>query len=90
MNTVKIADLKDHLSAHLRAVEAGAEIVVTDRNRPIARIVPVAQLTTRVTLKPPTRDFAEVRDLVRPRTDLGISSTELLLEERRERGRLYR
>jgi prevent-host-death family protein len=90
MNTVKIADLKDHLSAHLRAVEAGAEIVVTDRNRPIARIVPIAQPTPGVTLIPPTRDFAEVRDLVRPRTELGISSTELLLEERRERGRLHR
>ena len=90
MNTVKIADLKDHLSAHLRAVEAGAEIVVTDRNRPIARIVPIAQPTPGVTLMPPTRDFAEVRDLVRPRTELGISSTELLLEERRERGRLHR
>ncbi len=70
MTTVKIADLKDHLSAHLRAVEAGAEIVVTDRNRPIARIVPIAQPAPGVTLKPPTRDFAEVRDLVRPLTDV--------------------
>ncbi len=90
MTTVKIADLKDHLSAHLRAVEAGAEIVVTDRNRPIARIVPVSQPTPGVTIRPPIREFAEVRDRVRPRTDLGISSTELLLEERRERGRLHR
>jgi prevent-host-death family protein len=90
MTTVKIADLKDHLSAHLRAVEAGAEIVVTDRNRPIARIVPVAQPASRVLIRPPTRAFAEVRDRVRPRTDLGMSSTDLLLEERRERGRLHR
>jgi prevent-host-death family protein len=90
MTTVKIADLKDHLSAHLRAVEAGAEIVVTDRNRPIARIVPVSQPHLAVTIRPPIREFAEIRDRVRPRTDLGISSTELLLEERRERGRLHR
>ena len=90
MTTVKIADLKDHLSAHLRAVEAGAEIVVTDRNRPIARIVPVAPVGPRVVIMPPTREFAEVRDRVRPRTDLGISSTELLQQERHERGRLHR
>ena len=84
MTTVKIADLKDHLSAHLRAVEAGAEIVVTDRNRPIARIVPIAQPAPGVTLKPPTRDFAEVRDLARTPITWSISSTELLLEERAE------
>jgi len=84
MTTVKIADLKDHLSAHLRAVEAGAEIVVTDRNRPIARIVPIVQRSPGVTLIPPARDFAEVRDLVRTPVDWGISSTELLLEERAE------
>jgi prevent-host-death family protein len=84
MTTVKIADLKDHLSAHLRAVEAGAEIVVTDRNRPIARIVPIAQPAPGVTLKPPTRDFAEVRDLDRVPAAWSVSSTELLLEERAE------
>jgi len=84
MTTVKIADLKDHLSAHLRAVEAGAEIVVTDRNRPIARIVPVAQPTPGVTIRPPTREFAEVRDRVRTPVEWSISSSELLLEERAE------
>ena len=84
MDTVKIADLKDHLSAHLRAVEAGAEIVVTDRNRPIARIVPVAQPTTGVTLRRPTREFAEVRDRVRTPAEWSTSSTDLLLEERAE------
>src|SRR5689334_8589896 len=40
MKRVKIAELKDHLSSHLRAVERGATIEVTDRERPIARIVP--------------------------------------------------
>ena len=90
MTTVKIADLKDHLSAHLRAVEAGAEIVVTDRNRPIARIVPVSGPTARVEIIAPKRDFIEVRDLPRQRVNLGVSSTDLLLEERRERERLRR
>ncbi|HKZ91460.1 MAG TPA: type II toxin-antitoxin system prevent-host-death family antitoxin [Candidatus Limnocylindrales bacterium] len=90
MKTVKIAELKDHLSQHLRAVEAGSEVVVTDRSRPIARIVPVSSATARVEIIPPRRDFAEIRDLPRPRVNLGVSSTALLLEERRERERLRR
>lgn len=42
MKHIKIAGLKDRLSEHLRAVEKGAEVDVTDRDRPIARIVPIA------------------------------------------------
>ena len=43
MKTVKISELKANLSAHLRHVSAGEEVLVCDRNRPIARIVPVVQ-----------------------------------------------
>lgn len=35
---VRIAELKAHLSKHLRAVRRGASIVVLDRETPIARI----------------------------------------------------
>lgn len=85
MKTVKIAELKDQLSRHLRAVEAGSEIIVTDRNRPIARIVPVPPAGSRPTIIPPGREFADVRDRTRRRLDLEVSSTELLLEERGDR-----
>lgn len=37
---VKIGDLKAHLSAHLRRVRKGGEIIVLDRDTPVARIVP--------------------------------------------------
>jgi prevent-host-death family protein len=84
MKTVRIAQLKDHLSEHLRAVEAGDEVLVMDRDRPIARIVPVSPAPYTPRLIPPKRPFAAVRDLPRVRLDLGISSTELLLEERGE------
>jgi antitoxin (DNA-binding transcriptional repressor) of toxin-antitoxin stability system len=40
MKTVNIATLKDQLSAYLQEVRAGTEILVRDRNRVIARIVP--------------------------------------------------
>jgi len=41
MRTVKIAELKARLSAHLRFVRQGEEVLVCDRNEPVARIVPV-------------------------------------------------
>ena len=82
MTRVRIAELKDHLSEHLRAVERGATVTVTDRDRPIARIVPIAE---GVRLLPPRDDIA---DLVRrryPRQAWAIASSDLLAEERRER-----
>ena len=40
MRTVNIAELKAQLSAHIRRVRAGEEVLVCDRNKPVARIVP--------------------------------------------------
>ncbi len=85
MKSVKIAELKDHLSEHLRSVERGAEVVVTDRSRPIARIVPVTAAGRLRVIAPPQGDFAAVRDRRRTPADWRISSTELLQEERLER-----
>lgn len=85
MKTVKIAELKDRLSEHLRAVERGAEVVVTDRNRPIARIVPIADTAVRVRILPPSRDFEEIRGRRYKPARWAISSTDLLLEERGDR-----
>jgi prevent-host-death family protein len=44
MTTVHVADLKNRLSHYLRRVKAGEEIVVRQRNTPIARIVPLPDL----------------------------------------------
>ena len=40
MNRVGIADLKAHLSAHLRRVRRGRTLTVLDRDTPVAQIVP--------------------------------------------------
>jgi prevent-host-death family protein len=40
MSRVGIADLKAHLSEHLRKVRAGRTITVVDRDTPVASIVP--------------------------------------------------
>ncbi len=41
METVNIAELKDRLSSFLHRVRAGEELVIRDRNLPIAKIVPL-------------------------------------------------
>ena len=41
MRSVNIADLKNNLSRYLDEVRRGSEVLVKDRNKPIARIVPL-------------------------------------------------
>ncbi len=40
MRSTNIADLRNRLTQYLREVRAGEEIIVRDRERPIAKIVP--------------------------------------------------
>ena len=40
MRTVNIGELKARLSAHIQWVRDGEEVLVCDRNQPVARIVP--------------------------------------------------
>jgi prevent-host-death family protein len=40
MESAAIGELKARLSAYLARVRAGEEVVVTDRGRPVARLVP--------------------------------------------------
>ncbi len=40
MKTVNIGDLKAQLSAHIQLVKDGEEVLVCERNRPVARIIP--------------------------------------------------
>ena len=42
MKTVNIADLKNQLSAYIQLVRNGEEVIVKDRNLPVARISPYA------------------------------------------------
>ena len=84
MRRVRIAELKDQLSKYLRAVEQGEEVEVTDRDRPIARLVPVPD-DDGVVLLPPTRSFSSIRRRRYRPANWGVSSTDLLLEERQRR-----
>jgi prevent-host-death family protein len=53
---VGIAELKAHLSRHLRRVRSGRTLTVLDRNTPVAKIVPYeseAPLEVRIALQKP-------------------------------------
>ena len=49
MREVNVYEAKTSLSALLQAVAAGEEIVITRRNKPIARLVPLEPATARPT-----------------------------------------
>jgi len=85
MKRVKIAELKDQLSKHLRAVERGAEVEVLDRERPIARIIPADPDGGGVPVLPPSRSFSSIRRRRYAPARWEVSSTQLLLEERQQR-----
>ena len=95
MKTVRVAELKAHLSAHLRMASDGEEIVVLDRNTPIARIVPLAEpmaktreerLIAMGVLRAPARDKGEPRYMptpVKPSRPIDGERWKLLWEEER-------
>lgn len=43
MTEAGIRELRDHLSRYLERVQAGEELTVTDRGRPVARLIPVGE-----------------------------------------------
>lgn len=64
MKRVNIAELKAHLSSHLQSVRDGEEVLVCNRNVPVARIVAIhledyseheQRLIARGVLKPPLK-----------------------------------
>lgn len=41
---VSIREMKNNLSRYLKRVQAGEEVIITDRGRPVARLGPVPQV----------------------------------------------
>lgn len=81
MKGVGIADLKAHLSKHLKAVRKGRTLTVLDRDTPVARIVPFAAETIEV-----RRATRRARDLELPAPpSRPTDSLALLLQDRDRR-----
>lgn len=99
MRSVGVAELKDKLSAYLGYAKAGETVVVRDRNRPIAKLVPfMAEGATEEELELAARGILKLREremdwdafhklpLAQLRGDAAgtDSVTQALLEEREE------
>ncbi|MDR9434264.1 type II toxin-antitoxin system prevent-host-death family antitoxin [Pontimonas sp.] len=87
---VGIRQLKQNASEVMASVKKGARIIVTDRGRPVGRIIPMGQsplddLVEAGLMSEPTRSFAEVVTALTPATPAGVTAQEVLDEIREER-----
>jgi prevent-host-death family protein len=86
--TVGIRELKARLSSYMDQVKAGATVTVTERGKPVGRIVPVRpaledklhQLAQEGTLSWSGRKLGPRAPSIRPRGERSVS--ELLVEDR--------
>lgn len=95
MKSAGVAELKAHLSRYLAAVKEGEEVTVTERGRPIARLVPLdaeadqearlQRLARAGLVRLPTKKLSAEEFLSRPRPEdpEGVSLRHVL-EEREE------
>jgi prevent-host-death family protein len=93
MRTVNISDLKAKLSAHIQMVRDGEEVLVCDRNKPVARIVPCRledqsererDLIARGILTPPLKRRGPNDKLPRPAGNVSDEVVEQVWREERD------
>jgi prevent-host-death family protein len=82
MKSVGIADLRAHLSQHLRSVRRGRSLIVVHRGTPVAQIVPYTHQAP-LEIRKATRK-AQDRPLP-PRPEGPTDSLAILLADRAER-----
>jgi prevent-host-death family protein len=82
MSRVGIADLKAHLSHHLRRVRGGRSITVMDRDTPVAQIVPY-DAQSPLEVRRATRKPGSLR--VQPLAPTPTDSLSVLLKDRASR-----
>lgn len=85
MKRVGTADLKAHLSEHLRAVRDGEELVVMDRREPIARVIPFEELEEGLVIEPARGTLADFPWPDPVRGARKLDSTRALRAERSDR-----
>ncbi len=94
MRSVNVATLRNQLSKYLTYAKAGEEIIIRDRNRPVAKLVPFSaeeldeqklRLVAEGRLKLPTAKLDVKKFLKMPAPKVsGCKATEALLADREE------
>ena len=95
MRSVNVAELKNQLSKYLRFAKSGEEVVIRDRNLPIAKLVPFTaddaseeelELVAAGKMRLPQTKVSLSQILkIRPGTVSGNKAVEALLADRDER-----
>ena len=94
MRTVNISDLKARLSAHIQHVKDGEELLVCDRNKPVARIIPCSaesepererRLIARGILTPPLKKQSSPTSWPKPPGNISDEVMAQLWQEERDR-----
>ncbi len=95
MRSVNVAELKNRLSTYITFAKAGEEVIIRDRNRPVAKLVPfvaidateeeLALVADGIMLLPERPfDIDELWKMPMPRGKRGSSAVAALLAEREE------
>ena len=84
---VQIAHLKAKLSAYLRSVRLGGELIVMDRKTPVARLLPYEEGPHRLESRPPLADATPLSELTFPPFPVVLPDVMDFLLEDRESGR---
>ncbi len=91
-----IAELKSKLSHFLKITRAGEDVIITDRGRPVARLVPLDERPTDLSAHLQEMErrgevrigtgsaFETAQDLPLPVVKSGFSVVQVLIDERRE------
>jgi prevent-host-death family protein len=91
MEDVGVRELRDHLSRWLDEVKAGRDITITERGKPVARIIPIAgddrlaQLIAEGIVTPPKGKKADLAAWNPIKLKSGATISDLVIEERRSR-----
>jgi prevent-host-death family protein len=86
MDTVRIADLKAHLSEHLRRVREGQSLTVLHRDTPVARLVPYLPATQMLTIRRPSAGSPGLHGVrLPPPLPRRVDVVAVLLEERQSK-----
>lgn len=89
MISIKIAELRSHLSAYLKKVRSGEEVIIADRHTPIGRIIPYSSNNNfeNFELIPPVKGYKGFTSITIPPLSQKTKPfmVEDLISERRKR-----
>ena len=89
MEDVGVRELRDHLSKWLDEVKAGRDITITERGKPVARIIPIkwsdhiARLVAEGRVTPASRPKSDPSTWNPVKLKSGASISDIVVEDRR-------